>query len=60
MKQKAFDCVELQREIRSKLVREAEEDLNKFYKLIQSNRLKSPVYQKLVNRKEKEKQLTTV
>jgi len=54
MTQKTFDCVELQRNIRSKLVEDANEDINKFFQLIKNKKVKSSVYQKLNERKQKQ------
>ena len=55
MKQKkTFDCVELQRKIRNKLVREAEMDIDKFFDLINSRKKRSSIYIKLTKRYEKQ------
>jgi len=46
-KKKKFDCVELQRKIRNKLVQEAEMDVDKFFELINKKRKRSLIYKKL-------------
>jgi len=60
MTQKTFDSVELQRNLRLKLVEEADYDLNAFFQLIQQKKKNSPVYQKLSQRIEAEKNLIAV
>ena len=54
MNRKIFDCVELQRSIRNKLVQESEMDLKKFFLLIKERKKKSLVYKKLTERIEKQ------
>ncbi|MFH1052526.1 MAG: hypothetical protein V1779_16530 [bacterium] len=55
MKQKkTFDCVELQRKIRNKLVQEAEMDIDKFFDLINKRKTSSSIYKKLTENYEKQ------
>ena len=51
---KTFDCVELQRKIRNKLVQEAEMDIDKFFDLINKRKKRSSIYIKLTERYEKQ------
>ncbi len=57
MNQKTFDCVELQRSIRNKLVNDSDNNLDKFFLLLNEKKKNSIVYKKLTDRLEKEKQL---
>lgn len=56
MIQKKFDCVELQRSIRNKLVQESDMNLDKFFVLINDKKKNSAVYKKLSDRIVKEQQ----
>ena len=52
MIQKTFDCVELQRSIRNKLVQDSDMNLDKFFLLINEKKKNSIVYKKLSDRLE--------
>lgn len=51
MKTKSFDCVELQRQIRKKLVEQAEMDLDKFFSMIKEKKKTSITYKYLSEKK---------
>lgn len=51
MKTKSFDCVELQRQIRKKLVEQAEMDLDKFFDLIKDKKKTNITYRNLEEKK---------
>ncbi|OGU13702.1 MAG: hypothetical protein A2X61_01970 [Ignavibacteria bacterium GWB2_35_12] len=59
MIQKTFDCVDLQRKIRNKLVMEADMNIDKFFELLDKKVKSSEVNKKLIERLELEKQMTT-
>jgi hypothetical protein len=54
MTRKTFDCVELQRSIRNKLVQDSDTNLDKFFILINEKKKNSIVYKKLTGRIAKE------
>lgn len=54
---KTFDCVELQRKLRSDLVREADYNVDKFFDLIDERKKTSLIYKKLTKRLEKQEQI---
>ena len=60
MIQKSFDCVELQRKIRNKLVLDSNMNLDNFFELINVKKKNSAVYKKLSDRLAKDKQLTII
>jgi hypothetical protein len=57
---KTFDCVKFQREVREKLWIESGESVEGLFRLLDERTKKNKLWIKLVERKEEEKQLTTV
>lgn len=56
---KNFDCVQFQRDVREKMLKEADYDLNKLAKNIKGRLTNNDLYIFFKERKEKEKQLDT-
>jgi hypothetical protein len=59
MKTKTIDCIEMQRKIRVELLEEANFNLHTLIEQVKENNLNSRYYKFLIERKKKEKQLTT-
>jgi hypothetical protein len=59
MNQKTFDCVQMQRNIRDTLLKEANYNLKELVTMIKENNQISPLFKQIIERKEKEKQQTT-
>ena len=59
MNQKTFDCVEMQRNIRDALLKEANYNLKDLVKMIKDNNKISPLFKQIIEKQEKAKQQTS-
>ncbi|MEI6091329.1 MAG: hypothetical protein WCR42_12820 [bacterium] len=56
MNQKTFDCVEMQRNLRDTLLKEANYNLKDLIQLIKENNKISPLFKQIIEKQEKAKQ----